>query len=38
MLNVLGLLIDLEPRQGDVLERIVNGPLVPARQFGGGAG
>ncbi|MBB4087251.1 hypothetical protein SAMN05216557_1069 [Sphingomonas carotinifaciens] len=28
--NVLGLLVDLEPRQRGVLERIVDGPLVPA--------
>lgn len=37
VLNVLGLIIDLEPQQGDVLERIVDGPLVPAGQVGGGA-
>ena len=37
VLNVLGLLIDREPRQADVLERIVDGPLVPAGQVGGGA-
>ena len=30
VLNVIGLLIDLEPNQADVLDRIVEGPLVPA--------
>ena len=30
VLNVLGLLIDLEPKQASVLDRIVEGPLVPA--------
>jgi hypothetical protein len=28
VLNILGLLVDLEPRQADVLGRIVDGPLV----------
>lgn len=36
VLNVLGLLIELEPRQADVLGRIVEGPLVPAGMVGGG--
>jgi hypothetical protein len=36
VLNVLGLLIELEPRQSDVLGRIVEGPLVPAGLVGGG--
>lgn len=30
VLNVLGLLIDLEPRQADLLARVVDGPLIPA--------
>jgi len=34
VLNVLGLLLDLEPRQADVLSRIVEGPLVPAGKVG----
>ena len=37
VLNVLGLLIELEPRQADVLGRIVDGPLVPTGEVGGGA-
>jgi hypothetical protein len=28
VLNVLGLLVDLEPRQADLLKRIVDSPLV----------
>lgn len=28
VLNVLGLLVDLEPRQADLLKRVVDGPLV----------
>jgi hypothetical protein len=28
VLNVLGLLVDLEPRQADLLQRVVDGPLV----------
>jgi hypothetical protein len=28
LLNVLGLLVDLEPRQADLLKRVVDGPLV----------
>jgi hypothetical protein len=30
VLNVLGLLIDLEPKQANLLDRIVEGPLLPA--------
>lgn len=30
VLNVLGLLIDLEPTQADLLKRIEDGPLIPA--------
>jgi hypothetical protein len=30
VLNVLGLLVDLEPKQADLLERICDGPLIPA--------
>jgi hypothetical protein len=30
VLNVLGRLVELEPRQADLLDRIVEGPLVPA--------
>ena len=33
VLNVLGLLIDLEPKQADLLARIVDGPLIPASKF-----
>jgi hypothetical protein len=29
VLNILGLLVDLEPQQADLLKRIVDGPLVP---------
>jgi hypothetical protein len=28
VLNVLGWLVELEPQQADVLERICNGPLI----------
>lgn len=35
VLNVLGLLIDLEPRQADLLKRIEDDPLIPASKFGG---
>jgi hypothetical protein len=42
LLNVLGRLIALEPRQADLLDRIVAGPLVPladvARESGTNAG
>jgi len=34
VLNVLSLLGTLEPRQADLLKRIVEGPLIPAGQFG----
>ena len=37
LLNVLGRLIALEPRQADLLERIVAGPLVPVAASDGGA-
>jgi hypothetical protein len=33
VLNVLGLLVDLEPKQADLLARIVDGPLIPASRF-----
>jgi hypothetical protein len=33
VLNVLGLLIDLEPKQADLLKRIEEGPLIPASKF-----
>jgi hypothetical protein len=33
VLNVLGLLIDLEPRQRRLLARIENGPIIPASKF-----
>ncbi|WP_375381612.1 type ISP restriction/modification enzyme [uncultured Sphingomonas sp.] len=36
VLNVLGLLIDLEPEQADLLERVVDGPLVAAGKVAGG--
>ncbi|MEO7178592.1 MAG: type ISP restriction/modification enzyme [Allosphingosinicella sp.] len=32
-LNILGRLVDLEPRQADLLARVCEGPLIPARQF-----
>jgi hypothetical protein len=35
VLNVLGLLIDLEPKQADLLKRIVDGPLIPASKLSG---
>jgi hypothetical protein len=35
VLNVLGLLIDLEPRQANLLARVVDGPLIPAGKGGG---
>lgn len=34
VLNVLGLLVELEPKQADVLGRIVDGPLIPAGKVG----
>ena len=30
VLNVLGLLVEVEPRQAELLARVVDGPLVPA--------
>jgi hypothetical protein len=33
VLNVLGLLVRLEPAQADLLARICDGPLVPASRF-----
>jgi hypothetical protein len=29
VLNVLGMLVDLEPKQADLLERVCDGPLIP---------
>lgn len=34
MLNVLGLAVDLEPKQADLLKRVVDGPLIPAGKVG----
>lgn len=34
VLNVLGMLVELEPRQADLLERICDGPLIPASKIG----
>lgn len=34
MLNVLGLLVDLEPAQADLLQRICAGPLLDAAALG----
>jgi hypothetical protein len=33
VLNILGLLVDLEPKQADLLARIVDAPLIPASRF-----
>ncbi|MEA3029796.1 MAG: hypothetical protein QOG13_1121 [Sphingomonadales bacterium] len=33
VLNVLGMLVDIEPRQADLLARICDGALVPAARF-----
>jgi len=33
VLNVLTLLVELEPNQADLLKRIVDGPLIPASKF-----
>jgi hypothetical protein len=33
LLNILGRLVDLEPRQAALLDRICEGPLIPAAQF-----
>jgi hypothetical protein len=30
VLNILGMLVELEPKQADLLERICDGPLIPA--------
>jgi hypothetical protein len=30
VLNVLGILVDLEPQQADLLEQVCDGPLIPA--------
>lgn len=35
VLNILGLLVELEPKQADLLNRIVDGPLIPASRFAG---
>lgn len=34
VLNILGLLIDLEPQQAAVLKRVEEGPLIPASKLG----
>ena len=34
VLNVLAMLVELEPKQADLLNRIVKGPLIPASKFG----
>lgn len=33
MINVLGLLVKLEPKQAALLDEIVEGPLIPASKF-----
>jgi hypothetical protein len=33
VLNVLGMLVDLEPKQADLLERVCDGPLIPLASF-----
>lgn len=33
VLNVLGMLVQLEPKQADLLKRICDGPLIPAARF-----
>jgi hypothetical protein len=33
VLNVLAMLVELEPKQADLLERIVEGPLIPSSKF-----
>lgn len=35
VLNVLTLLVELEPKQADLLKRIVDGPLIPASKVVG---
>ena len=32
-LNVLGMLVELEPKQADLLERVCDGPLIPASKL-----
>ncbi|MDQ8758326.1 type ISP restriction/modification enzyme [Sphingosinicella sp. LHD-64] len=36
VLNVLTLLVELEPKQADLLKRVIDGPLIPASRLGGG--
>ena len=33
VINVLGLLVKLEPKQKALLDEIVDGPLIPASKF-----
>jgi hypothetical protein len=33
VLNILGLLVELEPKQADLLKRVCDGPLIPASRF-----
>ena len=33
VLNVLGLLVELEPKQADLLKRVCDGPLIPASRL-----
>lgn len=33
VLNVLALLVELEPKQADLLNRICDGPLIPASKL-----
>jgi Type ISP C-terminal specificity domain len=33
VLNVLGMLVDLEPKQADLLNRVCDGPLIPASKI-----
>lgn len=37
LLNVLTLLVELEPAQADLLQRVCDGTLVSAVELGGGA-
>ena len=34
VLNVLGMLVELEPKQADLLQRVCDGPLIPASKIG----
>lgn len=34
VLNVLGMLVELEPKQADLLKRVCDGPLIPASKIG----